>query len=215
MTRETMTAVDLSERFETAAYPADEKQSFLISLRAGLERFSAPWNLASLTTMSYGFRNNMILTRQAFCDKEEAIRNCLQGNEQGQVDLWMLRELALCHGGLLTLELRKLAWPKLTGCHAAIVSSYENKQIHPVIPTASSLDAIRHGVSQLIWNVEDCRRALKVYQKQLDRTLNCSPQSKPLQVHSVRFAQDFEDSAALLSPLIVKDKPMTPPIAGE
>ena len=52
-------------------------------------------------------------------DKIETIINCLDPCEGNILDMWKLRDLALSEGGLVSSEIRKIAWPKLAGVHKA------------------------------------------------------------------------------------------------
>ena len=53
--------------------------------------------------------------------KGKQILDCLHGNNY--VNVWQLRTLALQHGGLLSIQYRKQAWPKLLAAHVALLSS--------------------------------------------------------------------------------------------
>jgi hypothetical protein len=85
---------------------------------------------SQVTNFSAGFMANFEwlflphwsdLNDEAWKGKENEILDCLQGTND-VVDLWKLRELALSKGGLLTPNLRKRAWLKLSACHEQVFS---------------------------------------------------------------------------------------------
>lgn len=105
------------------------------------------------------------LNEEAWKEKENEILDCLQGTND-VVDLWKLRELALSKGGLLTPNLRKRAWLKLTACHEQVLSS---KPYQPLVdPSRFDMEGLRHDVSKTIWNVEEHLVASKKEQKEQD-----------------------------------------------
>jgi hypothetical protein len=132
---------------------------------------------SQVTNFSAGFMANFEwlflphwsdLNDEAWKQKEDEILDCLQGTND-VVDLWKLRELALSKGGLLTPNLRKRAWPKLTACHEQVLS---RKPYQPLVdPSRFDMEGLRRDVSKTIWNVEEYLVASKKEQKEQDEKL--------------------------------------------
>ncbi|GKY94843.1 hypothetical protein MPSEU_000449400 [Mayamaea pseudoterrestris] len=167
-----MTAMDLAQRFETAAAstatPTSISQLRMENENAGGKNYAAilfesfATSMLSiptilLTASTNRMAMNPFARQQQLISKEESIRACLFGNQDGRVDLWKLREFCLTPGGLLNHELRQLAWPKLSSCRHAIVSNDIHGKAHP---SKACMKALREGVAHVTWNVEECRRIL-------------------------------------------------------
>ena len=60
-----------------------------------------------------------------FRSKVNTIIECLDPPRKSFVDLWKLRELALSRGGLVSAEIRRAAWPKLSGIHSSLEAADE------------------------------------------------------------------------------------------
>ena len=119
------------------------------------------------------------LSQDDWNQKENDISECLAGSsndDDQQVDLWQLRELALTKGGLLCPDLRKRAWPKLLAAHETVLQR-ANDAVHAtfVNPSRDDVLALKYDVSKTIWNVEDhlvaSQQQRKIQQEKLDAFL--------------------------------------------
>lgn len=99
--------------------------------------------------------------------KEQEILSCLSGNDNDEVDLWKLRELALQRGGLMSSSLRKRAWPKLVGAyeqvlrHAASSDRSSSSSIQVVELSRTDLQMLKKEVAHCVWSMEEHFRQQK------------------------------------------------------
>jgi hypothetical protein len=136
------------------------------------------------------------LTDQAWKEKEDEILDCLRGAND-TVDLWKLRELALTKGGLLTPDLRKRAWLKLTACHEQVLGYHSNISSiggnasgngRPMVDASrSDMNALKRDVAKTVWNVEEhlvaSRKEQKIQQEKLQQFLELQKQRGRKHVH--------------------------------
>jgi len=139
--------------------------------------------------------SSQTLSEDQWKDKEERIQKALAGDEQGVVDLWLLRELALSPGGLLCPALRKQAWPKLIGCHEMVLqvaSSGDAAAPTPalVTPCTEDMQALKRDVSKTIWSVEDYLNASREQQKLQEEKLQHFLSIQRQRNKKVSFAMD-------------------------
>jgi hypothetical protein len=158
---------------------------------------------SQVTNFSAGFMANVEwlflphwsdLNDEAWKEKENEILDCLQGTND-VVDLWKLRELALSRGGLLTPNLRKRAWLKLTASHEQVFSS---KPYQPLVdPSRFDMEVLRRDVAKTIWNVEEHLVASKKEQKEQDEKFQ---QFLELQKQRGRKRVSWAPMAQMMSP---------------
>lgn len=100
--------------------------------------------------------------------KLEEIRICLDGgNGSDQVNLWHLRQVSLTKGGFVSSQVRKRAWPKLTGAHQQVLmgntpsntsssSSSSTNQDAQVEITQRDMVLLQQDIAHAsVWNIED------------------------------------------------------------
>lgn len=142
--------------------------SWTASLRTQLPWLPSP-NSSNLSIIA----NDQEIEVMVMTKKLNDISTCL---DQGvSVDLWKLRELALSHGGFISQNIRKRAWPKLVGAHqqvllhaAAMDTNNNNNNTSEDTPTLTyrrkaSVEVTRDDMILLetdlaqptVWNIED------------------------------------------------------------
>jgi hypothetical protein len=139
---------------------------------------------------------HLLLSENKWNEKEELIRATLAGSdEDGTVDLWKLRELALSPGGLLTPFLRKQAWPKLMACHEQVLAAANNSLpiANLVIPTSEDMRALKHDVSKTIWSVEQHLIASREQEKLVEEKMQHFLEIQRHRSTRVRFAPETRD----------------------
>jgi hypothetical protein len=138
---------------------------------------------------------HQLLSVEEWKAKEELIRATLAGDEDGTVDLWKLRELALSPGGLLTSFLRKQAWPKLLSCHEQVLAAAANTLpiSNLIIPTSEDMRALKHDVSKTIWSVEQHIIASREQEHLVDEKMEHYLSFHKQRSTRVRFAPQTRD----------------------
>lgn len=94
----------------------------------------------------------------SFKEKAVEIIACLDPIEENVVDLWQLRQLALTKGGLVSAEIRKIAWPKLAGVHKTfdIVGSWKSFDVSNTYDTVDQAEkeVVMRDIGRSVWHNE-------------------------------------------------------------
>jgi hypothetical protein len=112
--------------------------------------------------------------------KELEIHRCLTGNGGGsdhEVDLIHLRKLAESPGGLKTMALRRLAWPKLVAAHQVLWGGPPLATTHPA-PTVTSRE-IHRLVKRTKWSKYQITKSPKTFDELLGLVLKADVKHLP------------------------------------
>ena len=90
---------------------------------------------------------------EKYVDKINDIIACLDPTESHVVDLWQLRQFSLTDGGLVTAELRRVAWPKLAGIHKTFeVAKDSFTDNGSGWPKQEDIDVVMRDVGRSVWH---------------------------------------------------------------